>query len=52
MVLIKKSNKNINFTKQSVMILTSKTLQKNFRYKSNLHFPVNFKPCFKLFYPC
>lgn len=50
--LIKTSRKNINFKKQSLIILNKQDLShKNFRYESNLLISVNFKPCFKLFFP-
>lgn len=52
MILIKKSRENINFKKQSLMILyINKTFHKNFRYESNLYISVNFKTYFKLFFP-
>lgn len=49
MILIKKPGENINFKKQSLMIL-NKAFHKNFRYESNL-ISVNFKTYFKLFFP-
>lgn len=50
MALIKKSRENTNYKNQS-LVTHFKTFLKNYVYKFNLHISVNFKPCFKLFFP-